>query len=275
MRLIPQARQNTKMAMSIRRKMAAALILATGLATACQQKGKDPLAAGVSALDQRQYEQAVQLANDSLRTQKAGEKAARALYIRGQACEHLPAADYSRMLANMQGARSSYVEALGHNPPKPLSTYIRAALGKVAFYQDDFQTAIQQLRLAYSDMREDGLKAASLYYLGKSQQRSGQFEQADSTFADLISHHGSTDWADKAKESQGARAFYLQLGVYEKPSSVDGAAQLVRQRGLNPARYTDSQGRYVLRAGPFANYAQAKQLRPRIADAFTDAMIVP
>lgn len=254
---------------------AVALVGALGLASACQTRAKDPLIESNRALSKQEYDQTIRFANDALTTQKTGVKAAEALYLRGQAYEQMPSPDYARMLSNMQMARTSYVEALRHDPPKPLSTYIRAGLGKVAFYQDDFQTAAQQLWSAYQDLKEPELKAAALYYLGKSQQRSGQFEQADGSFANVISRFPESTWAAKAKEDQGARAFYIQLGVYEKQSSIDNATQLVRSRGLTANRYKDSQGRNVLRAGPYANYAQAKQLRPKIADAFTDAVVVP
>ena len=156
-----------------------------------------------------------------------------------------------------------------------MSNYIRASLGKVAFYQDDFQTAIQQLWLAYNGLEDRELKAATLFHLAKSQQRSGQFDQADQSFNNVVARYGDTGWAKRASELRGQRAFYIQLALYEKDASADAAANLVTQRGLKPVRLVDGQGRHILRAGPYASYAQAKQLREKVADAFKDALIIP
>ncbi len=245
------------------------------LAGCNQQRNPDALKAAAHALEQDDCEQAVILANEALQDEPRGPRAAEALYLRGRAYEQSVAPSAAQLQANLQAARTSYVEALKRNPQRPLVDYVRASLGKVAFYQDDFQTAIQQLWIAYNDLADRELKAASLYHLAKSQQRSGQFQQADASFTTLIKYYGQTGWAQKAKELRGASNFYLQLAVYENPASFDAAARLVQQRGLRPMRLADQQGRSLLRAGPFDSYALAKQMRPKVADAFPDATIVP
>ena len=227
------------------------------------------------ALEKDDYDQTIVLANKALTEEPKGPKAAEALYIRGRAAEARVAKNNIQLAANMQAARASYVLALQQRPSPLLITYLRASLGKVAFFQDDFQTAIQQLSMAYAELKDRELKAASLFYLGKSQQRSGQFQQADQTFATIAKSFADLGWAQKAEAVRGATAFYLQLAVYEKPESIEAAAKLVQQRGLKTARFKDDQGRYLLRAGPYASYAQAKQLRPKVADAFPDATIMP
>ena len=59
--------------------------------------------------------------------------------------------------------------------------------------------------MAYSELRDRELKAASLFYLGKAQQRSGQFQQADQTFNNVIQNFADSGWAQKAKEVRGRR----------------------------------------------------------------------
>lgn len=233
------------------------------------------LRAGASALKNEEYDQTILLANDALEEKLTKEEAAEALYLRGRAFEQRPVTSQGQLDANMQAARSSYVEALKRGPSKELSTYIHASLGKVAFFQDDFGTASQQLWLAYGELKDKNLKAASLYYMGKSQQRSGQFGAADQTFATLTQRFGGTEWAKKAAASRGVRAFYVQLGVYSTAKATEPMVAAMQQRGIQAARAIDDKGRYLLKAGPFGTYAQAKHARQRLQDLFKDAFVTP
>lgn len=257
----------------------AAFIVGTSLITAALCSGCTPheqaLRASANALKQNDYGQAIILANDAMAEKLSSQEAAEALYLRGRAYEERPASSQGQLESNLQAARSSYVEAMRHSPSRKLSTYIHASLGKVAFFQDDFGTASQQLWLASGELADPELKAASLYYMGKAQQRSGQFQDADQTFANVMQRYSGTQWATKSAASRGVRAFYVQLGVYANPKSVDPVIKAMQQRGIQPARSIDSQGRYLLKAGPFGSYAQAKQARQRLQDLFQDAFVVP
>ncbi len=251
-----------------------ASILAAALGGGCTPH-EQALRASAAALRQKDYDQAIILANEVMDEKPSPQEAAEALYLRGRAYEQRPISSQGQLESNMQAARSSYIEALRHSPSKKLSTYIHASLGKVAFFQDDFAIAIQQLGLAYGDLTDQDLKAASLYYMGKSQQRCGQFQEADQTFANLMQRHPDTQWAKKAAASRGVRAFYVQLGAYANPQSAQTVIAAMKQRGIQPAQAIDSQGRYLLKAGPFGSYAQAKQARQRMQDLFRDAFVVP
>ena len=257
----------------------AAFIVGTSLIASALCSGCTPheqaLRASATALKQNDYDQAIILANDAMEEKLTSQEAAEALYLRGRAFEERPACSQGQLESNLQAARNSYVEALRHSPSKRLNTYIHASLGKVAFFQDDFGTASQQLWLAYGELDNPELKAASLYYMGKAQQRSGQFQDADQTFANVSQRFADTQWAKKAAASRGIRAFYVQLGVYINPKSADTVIKTMQQRGIQPARATDSQGRYLLKAGPFGSYAQAKQARQRLQDLFQDAFVTP
>jgi tetratricopeptide (TPR) repeat protein len=246
-----------------------------GLQAGCQTGDQKAMKAAAEALKEEDYDQATILANEALDESPKPDVAAEALYIRGRAYEQRPVSSRSALQANMQAARSAYVEALKRNPPKKLGTYIHASLGKVALYQDDFPVAIQQLSLAYTELDDKDLRAAALYHLGKAQQRAGQFLPADKTFVEVMTQYDGTPWARKAGEARGARAFYVQLGVYKNTSSAAAAATALNQRGLPPTWFRDTQQRYLLRTGPFASYTQAQQMRQRTTDLFPDATIVP
>lgn len=245
------------------------------LQAGCQPADQKAMQAAADALKHDDYDEATILANESLEENPKPEIATEALYIRGRAYEQRPVTSRGQMQVNLQAARSAYVDALQRGPSKKLATYIRASLGKVALYQDDFPTAIQQLSVAYNELDDKDLKAAVLYHLAKAQQRQGQFIQGDQTLNSLISQYGGTEWAKKAADTRGARAFYVQLAVYKNANSADAASKALRQRGIQPAWLRDTQQRYLLRSGPYVSYAQAKLMRQKTADLFPDATIVP
>ena len=249
-------------------------VIAAALCSGCTSH-EQALRASATALKQNEYDQAIILANDAMDKKLTSQEAGEALYLRGRAYEQRPASSQGQLESNLQAARNSYVEALRHSPSRRLNTYIHASLGKVAFFQDDFPTANQQLWLAYGELDTPELKAAALYYMGKAQQRSGQFQDADQTFANVSQRYPDTPWANKASTSRGVRAFYVQLAVYANPTSADTAIKAVQQRGIQAARGTDNQGRFLLKAGPFGSYAQAKQARQRLQDLFGDAFVTP
>jgi tetratricopeptide (TPR) repeat protein len=176
---------------------------------------------------------------------------------------------------NLQEARAAYIEALEQMPRQPLESYIHASLGNVAYFQDDYQSAIGQLNAAYDKLDNDEIKAWALYRVGLSQQRLGQFAQADQTFASVQQFHPNSVPARRAREHQGARAFYVQLATFSSPAGADSAAADLRRQGVIATRASDAQGRAILRVGPIASYSQAQYLRGRFTDKYPDAYIIP
>ena len=252
--------------------LAAALLMLLG---GCESADRKAMKAAAEALRQDDYDQATILANEALDNSPKPDVAAEAYYIRGRAAEQSPATSRAQLQANLQRARSSYIEALRNNPPKKLQTYIRVSLGKVAFFQDDFATAAQQLAAAYPQLDDKDLKGGALYYLAKSQQRGGQFVVADSLMATVMKEFEGSEWARRAADTRGARAFYVQLAIYKIQASAELAIKALRQRSLTPLLMRDAQQRLLLRLGPFATYAQARDMRDKVALLFTDAMVIP
>lgn len=242
----------------------------------CQDNAKDSLKASAAALEQGEYAQSILLADETIRTNQANpDRVAEAWYLRGLAYEQRPSTSYAQMMTNLQTARSSYAEALRFNPSPQLQTYLRAALGKVAFYQDDYQTAEGQLKLAYRELPDPELRAGALYLMARAQQRSGQFEPADGSFSLLISTYPASGWSRKAEAVRGIHEFFLELGMYPKQGLAESAGKRVKSHGLDPVILQDEQGHFILRAGPFRSYAQCKQALPKFAEAFPEASIVP
>jgi outer membrane protein assembly factor BamD (BamD/ComL family) len=251
----------------------AGLVVAPGCAS--HKAERADLTAVDQSIQRKQFDQAVQQADAFLAKNPTGAGAPEALYLRGLALEQKVAPSPQESRANLQAARASYIEALSRRPHDELETRIRAALGNVAYFQDDYQTAISQFAVAVPKLEQNDTRAWSLYRMGLCQQRLGQFQQADQTFTMVQKQHPNTEPARRAKEHEGARAFYVQLVTFKTVASADKAAAALKREGVEPVRATSAQGYQQIRVGPVNSYAQAQSLKSRFADRYPDAIIIP
>jgi TolA-binding protein len=232
---------------------------------------------GYQALETKQYNDAIAKADEFLAGQPHGEGSPEALYLKGRALEAKNAAGVTaeEAKANLQSARSAYIAAVGQNPKQPLNAYLRTSLGNVAYFQDDYNTAIAQLTAAYDNLDSTDLKAWCLYRIGLSQQRQGKFEDADKSFALVQQHHAGTVPAQRAHDRQGARAFYVQLATFAQPASADRAIADLKKQGVTATRVASPEGHALLRVGPIASYTQAAFMKDRFTEKYPDAVIIP
>ena len=144
----------------------------------------------------------------------------------------------------------------------------------MAYFQDDYNTAIAQLTSAYDNLDSTDLKAWCLYRIGLSQQRQGKFEDADKTFALVQQNHAGTVPAQRAHDRQGARAFYVQLATFAQPASADRAIADLKKQGVTATRVASPEGHALLRVGPIASYTQAAFMKEyRREEGRLDAVI--
>jgi tetratricopeptide (TPR) repeat protein len=258
---------------------AAAIVtaLVTVLAGGC---GADPgskqqLTEGYTALESQQYDQAIRRADEYLRAHPAGPGSAEALYLRGRALEQKPADSLEQARANLQAARGAYIEALGRSPSRKLEAYLHASLANVAYFQDDYATAISEWSAAYRMLEDESIKGWVLYRIGLSRQRLGQFADADATFAAVMQRYPNTVPAQRARERHGARAFNVQMATFAQSSSADTAIAELRMQGVPVHKQIDPKGRSVVLVGPLASYQQAQAMKARYAGKYPDAVIVP
>ena len=236
---------------------------------------KQQLAAGYAALENRQYEQAIARADEYLRSHPAGAGSAEALYLRGRALEQKPADSLEQARANLQAARAAYIEALGRSPSRKLQAYVHTSLANVAYFQDDYPTAISEWTAAYGMLEDESIKAWVLYRIGLSRQRLGQFADADATFAAVMQRYPDTVPAQRARERHGARAFNVQMATFAQSNSADAAINELRAQGVPVHKQIDSKGRSVVLVGPLVSYQQAQAMKARYARRYPDALIVP
>ncbi|HEV2292995.1 MAG TPA: tetratricopeptide repeat protein [Tepidisphaeraceae bacterium] len=247
------------------------------LASGCSsnREARTDLSAVDQSLQQKRYDEAIAQADAFLARQPTGAGAAEALYLRGLAFEQKIAANPHESRQNFQSARASYIEALNRRPHNELETRIRTALANVAYFQNDYQTALTQWAAALPRIEHPETRAWTLYRMGLCQQRLGQFQQADQTFAAVQKEHPGTEPARRAKEHAGARSFFVQLVTFKSAASADKVTAALRREGLEPVRVPNAQGFQQIRVGPVPSYAQAMSLKTRFADRYPDAIIIP
>jgi TolA-binding protein len=255
-------------------KLIAAVLVIYAMA-GCVDPAQQTLRRGYDALDAQQYEEAINRADEYLQQQPAGPGSAEALYLRGRAYERKLAANPAEASKHLQEARRAYIDALKLNPGRKLTSYIRTSLANVAYFQEDYETALTQWTAAYEALQEPEVKAWVLYRIGLCQQRLGRFDAADRTFAAVEQSYRGSLPAQRAREHVGMREFYVQVGVYSSVAGADKASGQVRQAGAVPVRFVDNKGRYVIRAGPYKSYKEARNLRERLNDRFPDALVIP
>jgi tetratricopeptide (TPR) repeat protein len=257
--------------------------VAPGQAAAVHQpplKRKDAeqvLAQAYASFDAKQYDAAIAGADRVLVGNRDGAGAAEAHYLRGRVFEEraIQASDPVAAKTSLSHARTAYNAALEARPAADLEGRIRAGIANAAYFQDDYATAIAEYTAAFNKLTEPNSKAWALYRVALSQQRFGNFDEADQTFAKVQQGFPNTEPAKRASTHLGARGFQVQIGTYATPANAQNAVNALRAEGVIGTQQTDPTGRMVVRVGPVPTYDQAKTLKSRLAAKYPDALIIP
>jgi TolA-binding protein len=237
---------------------------------------KQNLNSGYTALEAKQYDEALSRADEHLRQHPTGAGSAEAFYLRGAALQQKSVSSDQAAQVNLQAARDAYQQALLHHPSATLESRIHAGLGNCAYFLNDYATAISEWTTAYDKLDDQTARAWVLYRVGVSRQRLGQFDLADQILAMVQQQYPNTVPAQRAREHQGARGFTVQLATFANPASADGAANTLRREGvLTTKQYDPTQKATVVRAGPLPSYQQALSVKQRYAAQYPDALILP
>jgi TolA-binding protein len=252
-----------------------AMVFALAFGCGVDPKDRDALNAGFQALDQRQYDQAIQQSDEYLQTNSKGEGAAEAYYLRGQAFEQREAPSYREARANYEAARNSYNAALDLKPSTKLEGELHTGLGNVAYWTDDYAAAYQEWQKASELLEDPARKAYVVYRMGLSMQRLNRFEDADRLFAQVQQQYPGSEAAGRAKAKQGVRGFMIQLATYGNPSSADAAMQQLGKLGIRAGKIKNDKNQTIVSIGPVSTYQQAQQIKSRFAQQYPDALILP
>jgi tetratricopeptide (TPR) repeat protein len=235
-------------------------------ACADDPRPRQQLAAGEQALSAQQYDQAIRDA-DAVVAMGDSTYLARANYLRGRAIEAT-----ANTAPDLQRARQAYALALSQHPSHALEAQLHGHLGNVAFYQDDYATALRQFTLANAQLSPPDEKV--LYLIGVCQQRLNRFADADSTFALVQQQYPRTEPAAWAKSLQGARGFYVQVGAFSSEADAQRAADAVTAAGAIPARAMHND-LTIIRTIDVRSWQSALALRARLIAQYPDAQVKP
>lgn len=252
------------------------LVVATIAGCGPDPAAKNQLRSGFDALDHRQYDQADAVAHAYLNKTPHGPGSAEAFYLDGRVHEARAeyAADPAQGRAEMAAARDAYNQGLGIPAVPGVQARLRAGLANVAYFEDDYGTAVREWQLAYPNLEKADDRAWTLYRIGVCQQRLGWFEQADRSFNAVREQYANTEPANRSAVHEGAKGFYVQVGAYSDATHTDKAAAALRAQGLNPQKALEP-GKQVVRIGPVTSYAEARALKARLSAQFPEAIITP
>lgn len=251
------------------------LVLALSSGCANQPKATE-LDQARDALVTRDFDTAQSSAETYLARNPTGTRVAEAHYLKGRALEDRPAPTAQAARDNLQNARAAYIAALKANPTDTtLEGLIRASLADVAYWQEDFAVAADQGLAAYPLLTDDTTRAWTLYRAAVSQQRAGQFDQADRTLAMVQQNHPGTEPAQRAASRVGVRGFNVQVATFMNPGSADAAVASLSKQGMAAFKKPAAANRIVVMVGPYASYQQAAGVRLKVATTYPDALIVP
>lgn len=256
-------------------------LLATGCASSKTAEDKKTLQSGYDALGAKDYDGALARSSEFIANNpNGGAGTPEALYLQGRVYEHRAetadaAGRQAEARSDLQDARATYEHALSLSPSPKIKPLLEAGVANVAYFQEDYFTAMRQWAAAYPGLTDPDSKAWVKYRLGLCQQRLGRFDEADRTFAEVRHDfpHGAP--AERASAHQGAKAFYVALGSWADAKAADGVVAALRSQGFTPQKTPDPTGRQSIRVGPAYNYDQAKSLRTRLLSAYPAATIEP
>jgi tetratricopeptide (TPR) repeat protein len=253
------------------------ILVSCGGGCANQQANVTKLRSGYDALNARQLDTAMLAADEVLAAQPQQTLPAEAHYLRGRVFEERAITLPATTAGNLQKARTEYIAALGLPHTLDLDGRIRADTANVAFHQDDYKTAMEQWSAAYGKLDKPEDKVLTLYRLGCTAQRLGQWEEADQYFASVQQSVGGSDLGKRAAEKKGARGFVVQLATFAEAKQADAAVVDLRKQNLAAQHLVDpgNRGLHLVRVGTYGSYAQAKSVRDRFAGVYTTAMILP
>jgi tetratricopeptide (TPR) repeat protein len=220
-----------------------------------------------------QYDVALRNADAVLRMD-APQAQAEAHYLRGLAIENRVKPSAFVAGNDMNAARTEYQIALTGRPTLPVEARVHSQLGNIAYWQDDYATALREWTVAFGQLERLDSKSWILYRMGICQQRLGRFADADATFARVQQLYPRTEPAQRSAARQGVRGFYVQMGAFAQAADAQKAVAAVESVGLVPMKATDG-GLTVIRTSAIPTYAQATALRARLAAQYPGAQVGP
>jgi outer membrane protein assembly factor BamD (BamD/ComL family) len=246
---------------------------------ATNPSAKAQLNGGYQALDQQQYDQAIQAADQYLQKTPDGPGSAEAQYLKGRVLEvRADQADrqgnITQSRADLKDAGDCYKTGLLLSPPPAVEALLHAQLANVAYHFDDYGTAVREWQSAYPHLQTADSNAWVLYCVGLCQQRLGWFAQADRTFQMVEETYPGTPQAARAAKHIGLKGFYVQVGAFSDAGDAQRIIANLQMHGFQPDKQVEG-GKQLISVGPVPTFADAHALKARLEADYPKAFIEP
>jgi tetratricopeptide (TPR) repeat protein len=222
------------------------------------------------------YAGMIEVSDAYLKENPNGPAAADALYLHGRALEAAAQQDAGAAQRDSAEAYNYYSQALTQKPRPALEGLIHVGMGNVLYFQDRYSAAVGELTAGFAKLERDSDKAWAMYRIGLCNQRMGHWAEADKYFAAVQQQFPNTDPAQRAREHQGATAFWVQVGTFATPAAADAATAELKRQGIAAQRFNDTaRNVQYVRVGPLASYEAAGTVKKRVQAKYRDALIMP
>jgi len=207
---------------------------------------------GTTSLQSGDYQGVIRRMDELLRDYGSTGVADRAYYLRGEARYRLK--DYGPAKADFEGA-------LDRTHDKSVRGNTLAALGDLAWDQDDTDRAETMYRRALADLPEGRWPIDQVHLrLGCVLQRLGRWQDADVQFNRLAYFFQGTEVAREAGRRVNARAWTVRAGAFATRSSADSLARRLQAKELPAAveiAPSETGPQFVVQVGRYQSYGEA------------------
>jgi tetratricopeptide (TPR) repeat protein len=223
------------------------------------------------AYELKDYPQAVRLTSPVIRDYPDCPDTAEAWYIRG--LSHL-------RMNHRPTARADLEQTLVRSQRPELTALAQAQLGNMDFDEGGYDRAASYYAQAEVALPSEPPTDRILYQYGLSLERTGRFAEAKFAFAEVFTKYPRSPVADAARRHYKwpHRYFAVQCGAFSKLDSARRITNRLAENG-HAARIVkddaESGTRYVIQAGRFPRYADAKAAAAAIRPMVDDVFIVP
>jgi tetratricopeptide (TPR) repeat protein len=227
---------------------------------------------GYSELSAQQYDPADADANEFLRAHPDGSGVAEAWYLKGRIAEAKALDDTASPTPEdkhewLERAKEAYVQGLQSGGPTNVRAQLHTGVANVDFHEDDYNGAVREWLASYENIPGEDTKAWVLYQIGRSQQRLGEFDQADKSFARLQRDFPASEAAARSQSRVGINAFHVEVKKYGDLAIAEKAANDLRSKGFPASRIVDA-GWQIVQIGPLPTFADARAVQNSLSKEF-------
>lgn len=219
----------------------------------------------------RQYARCERLASPVIAAHAAEPDTAEAYYLRGLA----------RLRTDRkQAAKTDFEKGRRLTDRAELKALLHAQLGNLEYEAGQYERAAGHYRMAEADLPPHPPSDRVLLRYGMSLQRSGRFREGKRVLARLLLRFPSGRPADQARRKVTWPHDYhrVQCGVYSKAETARAAARRLSDRGVPASSWRQTRNgktRYVVQAGRYRTYPEARRALEEIRPIVPDAFIMP